>query len=86
MGGAVLHHGAILEMKTGEGKTVSSVTAAYLNALTGRGVHIVTVNDYLVELQASLDGPGVRICSASRWARSWPTWTARAGARPTAAT
>jgi preprotein translocase subunit SecA len=56
MGGAVLHRGAILEMKTGEGKTLSSVTAAYLNALTGRGVHIVTVNDYLVELQAAWMG------------------------------
>ena len=56
MGGLVLHRGAILEMKTGEGKTLSSVTAAYLNALTGRGVHIVTVNDYLVELQAAWMG------------------------------
>ena len=56
MGGAVLHRGAILEMKTGEGKTLSAVTAAYLNALTGRGVHIVTVNDYLVELQAAWMG------------------------------
>ena len=56
MGGAVLHRGAILEMKTGEGKTLCSVTAAYLNALAGRGVHIVTVNDYLVELQAAWMG------------------------------
>ena len=56
MGGAVLHRGAILEMKTGEGKTLSAVTAAYLNAITGRGVHIVTVNDYLVELQATWMG------------------------------
>ncbi len=52
MGGIVLHQGKITEMKTGEGKTLSSVTAAYLNALTGRGVHIVTVNDYLAERDA----------------------------------
>jgi preprotein translocase subunit SecA len=47
IGGAVLHHGKIAEMKTGEGKTLVATLAAYLNALTGRGVHVVTVNDYL---------------------------------------
>ncbi len=47
LGGLALHQGKIMEMKTGEGKTVSCVTAAYLNALTGRSVHVVTVNDYL---------------------------------------
>ena len=47
MGGIVLHQGRITEMKTGEGKTLVSTLAAYLNALTGQGVHIVTVNDYL---------------------------------------
>ncbi len=47
MGGMVLHQGKIAEMKTGEGKTLVSTLPAYLNALTGRGVHIVTVNDYL---------------------------------------
>jgi preprotein translocase subunit SecA len=52
LGGIVLHQGRIMEMKTGEGKTVSCVTAAYLNALTGRGVHIITVNDYLAERDA----------------------------------
>ncbi len=52
IGGIVLHQGRIMEMKTGEGKTVSSVTAAYLNALTGKGVHVVTVNDYLAERDA----------------------------------
>ena len=52
LGGIVLHQGKITEMKTGEGKTLSSVTAAYLNALTGEGVHIVTVNDYLAERDA----------------------------------
>jgi len=52
LGGIVLHQGRIMEMKTGEGKTLSSVPAAYLNALSGRGVHVVTVNDYLAERDA----------------------------------
>src|SRR5712692_1684967 len=47
MGGVVLHNGKISEMKTGEGKTLVATLAVYLNALTGRGVHVVTVNDYL---------------------------------------
>jgi len=47
IGGMVLHQGKIAEMKTGEGKTLVATLAAYLNALTGRGVHVVTVNDYL---------------------------------------
>jgi preprotein translocase subunit SecA len=49
MGGAALHMGNIAEMKTGEGKTLTSVLPAYLNALTGDGVHVVTVNDYLAK-------------------------------------
>src|SRR5580658_9613523 len=49
MGGAALHLGNIAEMKTGEGKTLTSVLPAYLNALTGDGVHVVTVNDYLAK-------------------------------------
>jgi preprotein translocase subunit SecA len=57
IGGIVLHQGRIMEMKTGEGKTVSSVTAAYLNALTGKGVHVVTVNDYLAERDAGWMAP-----------------------------
>lgn len=52
LGGIVLHQGRIMEMKTGEGKTLSSVTAAYLNSLTGKGVHVVTVNDYLASRDA----------------------------------
>ncbi|ADK81735.1 preprotein translocase subunit SecA [Sediminispirochaeta smaragdinae] len=52
LGGIVLHQGKIMEMKTGEGKTLSSVTAAYLNAIPGEGVHVVTVNDYLAERDA----------------------------------
>ena len=49
MGGILLHQGRIAEMKTGEGKTLVATLPAYLNALTGKGVHIVTVNDYLAE-------------------------------------
>ena len=49
IGGIVLHQGRIAEMKTGEGKTLVATMPAYLNALTGRGVHIVTVNDYLAK-------------------------------------
>ena len=49
MGGIILHEGKISEMKTGEGKTLVSTLAAYLNALSGKGVHIVTVNDYLAK-------------------------------------
>src|SRR3989338_7351034 len=47
MGGVALHHGKIVEMKTCEGKTLVATLAAYLNALIGKGVHIITVNDYL---------------------------------------
>ncbi len=56
LGGIVLHQGRIAEMKTGEGKTLTSTLPAYLNALTGEGVHIVTVNDYLAKYAAELMG------------------------------
>ena len=56
MGGAALHLGNIAEMKTGEGKTLVATTAAYLNAIPGRGVHIVTVNDFLAGYQSELMG------------------------------
>jgi len=49
IGGIVLHEGRIAEMKTGEGKTLASTMPVYLNALTGRGVHVITVNDYLAK-------------------------------------
>src|SRR6185312_125046 len=49
MGGAALHFGNVAEMKTGEGKTLTCVLPAYLNALAGKGVHVVTVNDYLAK-------------------------------------
>ncbi|KAK9066841.1 hypothetical protein SSX86_014164 [Deinandra increscens subsp. villosa] len=56
IGGAVLNDGSIAEMKTGEGKTLVSTLAAYLNALTGEGVHVVTVNDYLAQRDAEWMG------------------------------
>ena len=56
MGGIFLHQGNISEMKTGEGKTLVATMPAYLNALTGRGVHVVTVNDYLARRDADWMG------------------------------
>jgi preprotein translocase subunit SecA len=57
LGGIVLHQGKIAEMRTGEGKTLVATLAAYLNALTGRGVHVVTVNDYLAKRDVQWMGP-----------------------------
>ncbi|HLA24644.1 MAG TPA: preprotein translocase subunit SecA, partial [bacterium] len=57
VGGAVLHQGKIAEMKTGEGKTLVATLPVYLNALSGRGVHVVTVNDYLSRRDAGWMGP-----------------------------
>lgn len=57
MGGIVLHQGRIAEMKTGEGKTLVATLPAYLNALEGKGVHIVTVNDYLAKRDRNSMGP-----------------------------
>ncbi len=57
MGGAVLHDGKIAEMKTGEGKTLVATLPVYLNALEGKGVHVVTVNDYLAKRDAQWMGP-----------------------------
>jgi preprotein translocase subunit SecA len=57
IGGMVLHSGAIAEMKTGEGKTLTGTTAVVLNAAAGRGVHVVTVNDYLARRDADWMGP-----------------------------
>jgi preprotein translocase subunit SecA len=57
IGGLVLHEGKIAEMKTGEGKTLAATMPVYLNALTGKGVHLVTVNDYLAQRDAAWMGP-----------------------------
>lgn len=56
MGGVALHQGSIAEMRTGEGKTLTSTLAVYLNALTGKGVHLATVNDYLARRDAEWMG------------------------------
>jgi preprotein translocase subunit SecA len=53
LGGMALHHGKIAEMRTGEGKTLTATLPVYLNALSGKGVHVVTVNDYLANRDAS---------------------------------
>lgn len=57
IGGMVLHEGCVAEMKTGEGKTLVALLPAYLNALSGKGVHVVTVNDYLAQRDAGWNGP-----------------------------
>ena len=65
MGGIVLHEGRISEMKTGEGKTLVATLAVYLNALTGKGVHVVTVNDYLARRDADWMGQVYRFLGLS---------------------
>ncbi|MBV9824401.1 MAG: preprotein translocase subunit SecA [Alphaproteobacteria bacterium] len=65
LGGIVLHRGMIAEMKTGEGKTLVSTLPVYLNALTGRGVHVVTVNDYLAKRDAEWMGQVYRFLGMS---------------------
>ena len=67
MGGISLHEGNISEMKTGEGKTLTSTMPVYLNAITGKGVHVVTVNEYLASRDASEMGELYRIS----WVNSW---------------
>src|SRR3990170_2150219 len=57
LGGVVLHQGKIAEMKTGEGKTLAATLPVYLNALDGKGVHLITVNDYLAKRDAQWMGP-----------------------------
>ncbi len=65
LGGVALHFGCVAEMKTGEGKTLAATMPAYLNALTGRGVHVVTVNDYLARRDAEWMGPIYRFLGLS---------------------
>ncbi|MDD4172074.1 MAG: preprotein translocase subunit SecA, partial [Syntrophomonas sp.] len=65
VGGMVLHRGKIAEMKTGEGKTLVATLPAYLNALEGKGVHIVTVNDYLASRDAGWMSPVYQFCGLS---------------------
>jgi preprotein translocase subunit SecA len=65
IGGLVLHEGKVAEMRTGEGKTLVATLPVYLNALTGRGVHLVTVNDYLAKRDAEWMGPLYRFLGLS---------------------
>ena len=65
MGGIILHQGRIAEMKTGEGKTLVAILPCYLNALTGRGVHVVTVNDYLAKRDSEWMGKVYRYMGLS---------------------
>ena len=65
LGGVVLHRGCIAEMKTGEGKTLTSTLPVYLNSLTGKGVHVVTVNDYLATRDAEWMGQVYRFLGMS---------------------
>src|SRR5690606_11128417 len=57
IGGITLHEGKIAEMRTGEGKTLMGTLACYLNAISGQGVHVITVNDYLAQREAQLNRP-----------------------------
>ena len=66
MGAAALHQGNIAEMKTGEGKTLVATMPAYLNSLTGKGVHLVTVNDYLAKRDSEWMGPIYRALGVQR--------------------
>ena len=65
MGGIILHQGRIAEMKTGEGKTLVAILPCYLNALTGRGVHVVTVNEYLAKRDSEWMGKVYRYLGQS---------------------
>ena len=66
IGGMVLHHGKIAEMKTGEGKTLVATLPSYLNALSGKGVHIITVNDYLARRDTEWMGQIYQLSGAVR--------------------
>ena len=66
IGGMVLHEGTIAEMKTGEGKTLVATLPVYLNALSGRGVHVVTVNDYLAKRDSEWMGKLYRFLGLTR--------------------
>ncbi len=89
IGGMALHEGSIAEMRTGEGKTLVATLPAYLNALTGKGVHVVTVNDYLAKRDSEWMGralplPGIERGPAS--STTWPTASARWPTPPTSPT
>jgi preprotein translocase subunit SecA len=88
IGGIVLHEGNIAEMRTGEGKTLVATLPAYLNALSGKGVHIVTVNEYLAARDAEWMGPvyrflGMTVGVARSGQTSQEKWTPIAQTLPT---
>ena len=85
MGGIFLHQGNIAEMKTGEGKTLVATLPAYLNALTGKGVHVVTVNDYLAKRDADWMGKVYHAARADRRRRRAQHARGREEAPPTSA-
>ncbi len=82
IGGMVLHNGKIAEMKTGEGKTLVAVLPVYLNALSGKGVHVVTVNDYLAKRDAEWMGQVYTIFGSDAWAPSCTACMTMKGGRP----
>ena len=75
IGGVALHEGRIAEMKTGEGKTLVATLPVYLNALTGKGVHVVTVNDYLASRDSAWMGQILRF--SRHVGRRNPAWNIR---------
>jgi preprotein translocase subunit SecA len=85
IGGIVLHRGEIAEMRTGEGKTLVATLAVYLNALEGKGVHVVTVNDYLARRDAEWMGQIYRFLGLTVGVIV-PNHPSTSGARPTIAT
>ncbi len=78
LGGIVLHQGKIAEMRTGEGKTLTSTLPVYLNSMTGKGVHIVTVNDYLATRDSDWMGQAVPLSRHD--GRTYCAWHGRCGA------
>ena len=86
IGGIALHKGMIAEMRTGEGKTLMATLPAYLNALPGKGVHIVTVNEYLAQRDADWMGPVYRFLGLTRRGDQERAELGRRSARPTPAT
>ncbi len=83
IGGIALHQGKIAEMRTGEGKTLVATLPVYLNALSGKGVHVVTVNDYLARRDAEWMGRLYTLPGPDRRRQRAAAWTARRSRLPT---
>ena len=67
IGGMILHQGRIAEMRTGEGKTLTATLPAYLNGLSGKGVHVITVNDYLAQRDSETNRPLFEFLGLKCW-------------------